>query len=572
MFKKSLALILLTVLVLTSFVIPAYADSAIGNIGTEEMGPIENDRVPLKDSYTEDELKSILAGDHNFDIPDEGLAFNAENFPLDVDENVVSPNIVDIVEDDYYIAVQETGKILIAPNSTYITTTNYSESEAYMWEFDEVSAYTYAIRNKLNPDTCLAASPSSSGNSAVVKKTYSATDVTCHWSMHVYNSGNVLRSEATGTNAAGQYLYISGNQFVLSTSSRTKIGLIDVDWFIPCTSLSLESYYILSPGKQQYIEVEGSAPANANLLNNSWVTYSIASSNIATINQNGYIAGNNIGTTTVTVTHKLTKATGSAPVYVGYLNNVEIYYDYAFKSLCSSETAFNNSPSIQIEEWFEIIREKYARDLNINLKLISTSIYRTFPEQVDANGSMLCDNGGNPDAECNCSSVCEDSESNNIKNFHHKNLHNILARIPRPNTNLCLRILITGHDACEESDDLAQTCDPSSPYGIAYSTLGCAVIAINHDNDVLPEGMIIKTIAHEIGHFFQDPNPNPGQEYYGLDHYDIGEVPGSNLDEDQEAECIWGEDKNKSEIYGILRTCEGCTDEIKSNANRYNHQ
>ena len=188
MLKKFLSLILLTVLVLTSFVIPAYADSVIGEIGTEEMGPIENDRVPLKDSYTEDELKSILAGDHNFDIPDEGLAFNAENFPLDVDENVVSPNIVDIVEDDYYIAVQETGKILIAPNSTYITTTNYSESEAYMWEFDEVSAYTYAIRNKLNPDTCLAASPSSSGNSAVVKKTYSATDVTCHWYMHVYNS------------------------------------------------------------------------------------------------------------------------------------------------------------------------------------------------------------------------------------------------------------------------------------------------------------------------------------------------------------------------------------------------
>ena len=59
MFKKSLALILLTVLVLTSFVIPTYADSVIGEIGTEEMGPIENDRVPLKDSYTEDEIRAL---------------------------------------------------------------------------------------------------------------------------------------------------------------------------------------------------------------------------------------------------------------------------------------------------------------------------------------------------------------------------------------------------------------------------------------------------------------------------------------------------------------------------------
>ena len=59
MLKKILSLILLTVLVLTSFVIPAYADSAIGNIGTEEMEPIENDRVPLKDSYTEDEMLKV---------------------------------------------------------------------------------------------------------------------------------------------------------------------------------------------------------------------------------------------------------------------------------------------------------------------------------------------------------------------------------------------------------------------------------------------------------------------------------------------------------------------------------
>ena len=334
MFKKSLALILLTVLVLTSFVIPAYADSVIGEIGTEEMGPIENDRVPLKDSYTEDELKSILAGDHNFDIPDEGLAFNAENFPLDVDENVVSPNIVDIVEDDYYIAVQETGKILIAPNSTYITTTNYSESEAYMWEFDEVSAYTYAIRNKLNPDTCLAASPSSSGNSAVVKKTYSATDVTCHWSMHVYNSGNVLRSEATGTNAAGQYLYISGNQFVLSTSSRTKIGLIDVDWFIPCTTITLDDFDVVV-GKSHYVypTFKGSSGQTANVSNTSWVNYTVTDSttNVVTISSN-LVTARSVGIKQIKIQHKITGAIGYAYALAQPMDMLDVTFVHQAKS------------------------------------------------------------------------------------------------------------------------------------------------------------------------------------------------------------------------------------------------
>ena len=118
MFKKSLSLILLTVLVLTSFVIPAYADSVIGEIGTEEMGPIESDgRVPLKDSYTEEEIQAILSGDHNFDIPEEGIKFSSESFPLAIDENVVSPDAVYIEEDDYYITVLSTGKVLFAPNS-----------------------------------------------------------------------------------------------------------------------------------------------------------------------------------------------------------------------------------------------------------------------------------------------------------------------------------------------------------------------------------------------------------------------------------------------------------------------
>ena len=82
-------------------------------VGAEEMGPVEqDDRIPLKDSYTEEELQAILSGDHNFDIPEEGIKFSAENFPLEVDENVASPAVVEIPEDDYYITVLSNGKVL----------------------------------------------------------------------------------------------------------------------------------------------------------------------------------------------------------------------------------------------------------------------------------------------------------------------------------------------------------------------------------------------------------------------------------------------------------------------------
>jgi hypothetical protein len=319
MFKRYLALVLLTVLVLTSFVIPTYADGTIGEIGTEEMGPIENDRVPLKDSYTEEEIRSILSGDHNFDIPEEGIKFGAENFPLEVDENVVSPDAVGIVEDDYYITVLETGEILWSPNANYVTKISYSESEVHMWVFDEVSAFTYTIRNKFDPTRCLAVSQTSTGAYTVVTKTYSATDTTCHWSMSITSDGNYIQSEAVGTDADGQYLYLSGKRFLLNSSRRTYIGLVDVDWFVPCTSIYMGEYISVPYGSTATFSILATTPSNANLLGYLYMTYTVAESSICSVNaRNKTLTGLSIGTTTLTVKHKMTGATCTIDVYVSY--------------------------------------------------------------------------------------------------------------------------------------------------------------------------------------------------------------------------------------------------------------
>ena len=561
MFKKVLSLILLTVLVLTSFVIPAYADSAIGEIGTEETEPIENDRVPLKDSYTEEEIQAILSGDHNFDIPEEGIKFSSENFPLAVDDNVVSPDVVGIIEDDYYITVLSSGKILVAPNASYITTLNYTESEAYMWVFEEVDTFTYAIRNKLNPDTCLAASPSTSGNSAVVKKTYSSTDVTCHWSMSITSNGNYIQSEATGTNADGQYLYLSGNQFVLSSSSITYIGLVDVDAFIPCTSLTFkETYYsTYITGKTSALGIKEGTPTGANYLGNLYITYTISDTDVCTINSSKQLVGAKIGTATVTATHKMTGATGTVKVHVGYPTKVKAYYDYAFIGLCETYDEFNRIPGSQIEKWFEIVKKKYAEDLNIHLILVSTTLDRSLPEMLDADGNTVCLAGENAIAECPCYEDCSVSSDGTVNSLHHKNISNILHEMFELSTSQNINVLFTGHNVCYNHEN-------SYIRGISSWPYGCAVIATNYSdyNDFTSnterEKRIVSTIAHEIGHLFQNSSIT-------LDH-NVDNPPTNSS-----PYCIYGSYKDDvSSVYSNIEICNYCATRIRNNASIYNHR
>ena len=555
MLKKILSLILLTVLVLTSFVIPAYADSAIGNIGTEEMEPIENDRVPLKDSYTEDEIRALLSGDHNFDLPEEGIKFGSENFPLAVDENVASPDAVDILGDDYYITVLSSGKILVAPNSTYITTTNYVESEAYMWVFEEVDLLTYAIRNKLNPNTCLAASPSSSGNSAVVKKTYSATDPTCHWSMSMSSNGNYIQSEAVGTNAYGQYLYLSGNQFVLSSSNLTYIGLVDVDWWIPCTAISLGDYICVTKDATKTFSIS-TTPSNANNLGSLYMTYTVANTSICTVDgRSKKLTGKALGKTTLTVKQNMTGVTCTVDVYVGYPARVKAYYDNAFETLCSRYSGYNNNPITQIEEWFEEVAAKYRNDLNINLSLVSIAEEASYPEVEECLGD-------DPDDPCGCSA--DNQCQNGVNALHHKNIYNILSNVPETGSDSDLVVFFTGHNICYPfivGSELGH--DEGDTWGMSsFDDSSCVIVTnINDYSDVYfgdntqREEFLVSAIAHEIGHLFQ----NPGVTL----HHKNKQLNGMN------ETCTYGDLKTTFNAYKDIYICDYCTNIIKSNADRY---
>jgi hypothetical protein len=121
-------------------------------------------------------------------------------------------------------------------------------------------------------------------------------------------------------------------------------------------------------------------------------------------------------------------------------------------------------------------------------------------------------------------------------------------------------------------------------YGLCFYEDGSCIIATNRkdyeslifcNNNNQREKYLISVIAHEIGHFFQNERTNSLFPFYGLDHYGRGNgsdgmMPGPTGT--QTNNCIWGSGAENQSIYESLATCPGCTAEIKSNADRYNHQ
>ena len=374
--------------------------------------------------------------------------------------------------------------------------------------------------------------------------------------MSITSNGNYIQSEATGTNADGQYLYLSGSRFVLSSTNRTYIGLVDVDWFVPCTSLTFkETYYsTYISGKTQALEIGGGTPAGANCLGNNYITYTISDTSVCTLNSSKQLVGASIGSATITATHKMTGATGTVQVHVGYPTKIKIYYDYAFENVCLDNAALYSDwegPITQIEKWFDAVRKKYAEDLNIHLILVSTTLYRSYPETLTSDNRMICNDGDSYNSLCSCSSSCDNSSPNSLKGYHHKNMYNIACRMPRPDTTENLNILFTGHKVCDESD--SGSCS-TGPLGLTYGTLGICVISMNPNNgNGRTHGKIIKTIAHEIGHFFDVD-----------DHYNTA----STTDDD----CIWGDDRNDTDIYSVLKMCDTCMATLNANKAIYNHR
>lgn len=455
----------------------------------------------------------------------------------------------------YYIAFMTDGQMITNDSfslakSIYSTTGSNVNRE---WDFEPVGDGSFYICSKGNSMMYLTANPSSS---TVYLDALTTGNSNQKWLMVTGGGQNSLATASTDSRISGKKLYYN-NGFQLSSTTFSVVGFFDKSLYIPCTAIDVEDFLISIGDSESLTNRLIYTPSNANG-NGAWLDYSSSNPDACTINSSGVVTGVSAGVATITVTNRISKATGSFTVYVGgYPTNILIYYDEAFKYLCNTD--FMAPYEQQINLYFQAVKQRY-HDLNINLTLYGTSSIRSYPETLSG-GNPICPNALNPNAECVCGSVCLDSYRSGgtdvLQQYHHKNAYNIFYRIPAPNTSQHLTLLLSGHNACQEGTGSAHS---NAPLGIAWLlSRGSAVVFVNaYNGNGYNSGLIQKTMAHEIGHWF------------GVtDHYG-GDAPSTNEELGQSEYCIWGERRNDLTVYEALKMCSYCESIVKQNANYYN--
>ena len=134
-----------------------------------------------------------------------------------------------------------------------------------------------------------------------------------------------------------------------------------------------------------------------------------------------------------------------------------------------------------------------------------------------------------------------------------------MYRIPFPNINNNTLLVFIGHRICKGYDADTGN-DEEGPLGLSWIDYGIASIT-NFDSTESE----MKTIAHEIGHWYGAP-----------DHYNIGDVPSTaelsaSLGYNFNSKCIYGEDKENSSVINNLVICEGCRTYIEANRGKFDH-
>lgn len=157
---------------------------------------------------------------------------------------------------------------------------------------------------------------------------------------------------------------------------------------------------------------------------------------------------------------------------------------------------------------------------------------------------------------CQCSTSCNRSSLNadlsvSLSPYHHKNIYNILLRIPFADTNKTGRLAFIGHRVCDSNPSCRM-----GPRGLTQRAVGistvCYYMPPTHNHEIM-------TTIHEIGHLF------------GVkDHYG-GEAPDTDEELGQARNCIYGEDRENSAVLNNMTICSYCTQVIESNVNWYSH-
>lgn len=239
-------------------------------------------------------------------------------------------------------------------------------------------------------------------------------------------------------------------------------------------------------------------------------------------------------------------------VFVATLN-IKLYTDEAYQK--RFEDYSSKIPSSMMA-----IREKYLFDFQILIKYSSINSITSWGDYCDdltnGNGDSVCPHGDNNSANNASDGLCVNSSYSSTGNanqdLHHKNLYNIVYRIPFPDVTQNTMIVFSGHRYCRMSGE--------NHIGRANGLNWCneGFILVTNFDSALSER---KTILHEIGH------------WYGvLDHYDIGNAPSSvEMGPGYDPNCIYGENKDSSDVIDNMKICDGCRKFIEENSSEFNH-
>lgn len=229
--------------------------------------------------------------------------------------------------------------------------------------------------------------------------------------------------------------------------------------------------------------------------------------------------------------------------------NVEVIYDLGYLSRYSNATTRIQSAMITMQE-------KFLSEFGIWVNYYTPTSYISYGDQCSTNHSSICEHA--EDEQCYNS-----NSYNDLAVYHHKNIFNILERIPRPDTASSIKVAFIGHDNCETDRDNAGNFvkhNENPFFGLAYPYQGLACV-MNFDGVAQEK----KTLTHEFGHLFGVI------DHYGEEGYTTTQMQDMYPNSGYSQYCIYGEKRNNSDVYQNLTICNGCKERIRENIDLYDH-
>lgn len=269
----------------------------------------EGTRGPTEHIFTNAELAMAITVDTS-----NMFLSSAEFVPINKIENKNTR-----ASSPYYIAEMNDGYLLTSPSSGALSQTRYSAGNSnshffQKWIFAEISTGVYVVYSNTDSTKCLTVNPSTR---QVTLAAYSGSQYQ-KWGMYYSGNGNALQSEATDTAVSGYKLVIGSSSCFVSNTTYTPVGFIDVSWFVPCTSISLEDQTLVrGTGKNLFPTCTGAGGATANITSANWLNFDVVdgTTNVITTNSNR-VSAIQVGIKQIRIRNKITQATGYVTIFV----------------------------------------------------------------------------------------------------------------------------------------------------------------------------------------------------------------------------------------------------------------